>query len=74
VQAAIAALHMGAPAAETTDWTQIAALYAVLGRMQPSPIVRLNHAVALAMAQGPAVGLAMIDAIEAAVSWRVTTC
>ncbi len=65
VQAAIAALHMGAEAPEATDWPQIAALYSVLGRMQPTPIVRLNHAVALAMAEGPAVGLAIIEAIDA---------
>lgn len=65
IQAAIAALHCEAPAAEATDWAQIAALYAVLERMQPGPIVRLNRAAALGMAQGPEAGLTMIDEIEA---------
>jgi RNA polymerase sigma-70 factor (ECF subfamily) len=64
LQAAIAALHAGAPRAQDTDWRQIAALYAALGRAAPSPVVRLNHAVAVAMVDGPEVGLAMVDAID----------
>lgn len=65
VQAAIAALHAGAPRAEATDWPQIAALYAVLLRLQPSPVVRLNRAVAVGMAFGPPAGLALVDDIAA---------
>src|SRR5204863_4166256 len=61
VQAAIAALHAEAPRAADTDWPQIAALYAVLERVQPTPVVRLNRAVAIAMADGPAAGLALLD-------------
>lgn len=57
VQAAIAALHDEAPAADATDWPQIAALYAELARLEPSPVVELNRAVAVAMAEGPARGL-----------------
>ena len=61
VQAAIAALHDQARTPDATDWRQIAALYAGLVRMDPSPVVRLNHAVAVAMADGPAIGLALLD-------------
>ena len=64
LQAAIAALHAQAPRAANTDWPQIAALYAVLYRVQPSPVVELNRAVAVAMADGPDRGLELIDAIE----------
>jgi RNA polymerase sigma-70 factor (ECF subfamily) len=64
VQAAIAALHAGAPSFEQTDWAQIAGLYGVLARLHPSPIVELNRAVAIAMAEGPERGLALLDAIE----------
>jgi RNA polymerase sigma-70 factor, ECF subfamily len=64
LQAAIAALHAQAPRAADTDWPQIAALYAVLYRVQPSPVVELNRAVAVAMADGPDRGLELIDAIE----------
>ncbi len=64
LQAAIAALHVDAERPEDTDWPQIAALYAELARMQPSPIVELNRAVAVAMADGPEHGLALIDRIE----------
>jgi RNA polymerase sigma-70 factor, ECF subfamily len=64
LQAAIAALHAQAPRAADTDWPQIAALYAVLYRVQPSPVVELNRAVAVAMADGPERGLELIDAIE----------
>ncbi len=65
VQAAVAALHMEAATADATDWAQIAALYGILARMQPDPVVRLNHAVAVAMSEGPAAGLALLDVIEA---------
>ncbi len=61
LQAAIAAVHSEAEAADQTDWPQIAALYGVLARVQPSPVVELNRSVAIAMADGPAVGLARID-------------
>ena len=65
IQAAIAALHDTAATAADTDWTQIAALYAALATYEPSPVVALNHAVAVAFADGPAVGLAMIDGLAA---------
>lgn len=65
VQAAIAALHCQAPRHEDTDWLQIVHLYDVLERLQPSPVVSLNRAVALAMAKGPESGLAIIDALAA---------
>ena len=65
VQAAIAALHAEAPSADATDWAQIAALYDVLMRIDPTPIVELNRAVAVAMRDGPAAGLARVDAILA---------
>jgi RNA polymerase sigma-70 factor (ECF subfamily) len=65
VQAAIAALHDEAPDSATTDWAEIAALYQALLRMTPSPVIELNLAVAVAMADGPAVGLAMMDGIAA---------
>jgi RNA polymerase sigma-70 factor, ECF subfamily len=61
VQAAIAACHATAPTAADTDWPQIAGLYAELLRRQPTPVVRLNHAVAVGMADGPAAGLALLD-------------
>jgi RNA polymerase sigma-70 factor, ECF subfamily len=63
LQAAIAALHANAREAAATDWTQIAGLYEVLARADPSPVVELNRAVAVAMRDGPAAGLALIDAI-----------
>jgi len=65
VQAAIAALHDEAATAADTDWPQIAVLYRRLLEMSPSPVVELNLAAAVAMADGPAVGLAMMDGIEA---------
>jgi RNA polymerase sigma-70 factor (ECF subfamily) len=65
IQAAIAALHAEADKPERTDWLQIAALYEFHLRRFPSPVVYLNHAVAVGMAFGPAVGLALIDGIEA---------
>jgi RNA polymerase sigma-70 factor, ECF subfamily len=61
VQAAIAAVHAEARTAEDTDWPQIAALYGRLVQMTPSPVVELNLAVALAMADGPAVGLPVVE-------------
>jgi RNA polymerase sigma-70 factor (ECF subfamily) len=65
LQAAIAAVHAGAPTAEATDWPQIAGLYDVLLRSDPSPVVELNRAAAVAMRDGPAAGLVLIDAILA---------
>jgi RNA polymerase sigma-70 factor (ECF subfamily) len=65
VQAAIAALHADAPAFDATDWPQIALLYRELMRIAPSPVVELNRAVAIAMADGPAAGLAVVDALAA---------
>jgi RNA polymerase sigma-70 factor (ECF subfamily) len=61
VQAAIAALHCTATRAEETDWAQIAALYGELQRLQPTPVVALNRAVAIAMAGTPEDGLARLD-------------
>lgn len=61
IQAAIAAQHCQAPSAEATDWPQIVRLYDLLARVQPSPIVSLNRAVAVAMADGPEAGLAIIE-------------
>ncbi len=65
LQAAIAALHDEAITPGDTDWPQIAVLYRALARIDPSPVVELNLAVAVAMADGPAVGLAMIDGLAA---------
>ncbi|HTG50726.1 MAG TPA: RNA polymerase sigma factor [Gemmatimonadales bacterium] len=65
LQAAIAAVHAEAPAAEDTDWGQIVGLYEVLLRIEPSPVVELNRAAAVAMRDGPAAGLALVDAILA---------
>jgi RNA polymerase sigma-70 factor (ECF subfamily) len=65
IQAAIAALHAQAASAAATDWPQIAALYAVLARVHPSPVVELNRAVAVAMAEGLERGLEMLERLEA---------
>ncbi len=65
IQARIAALHCQAPRARDTDWPQIVRLYDLLERLQPSPVVTLNRAVAVAMAEGPQAGLALIDALSA---------
>jgi RNA polymerase sigma-70 factor (ECF subfamily) len=65
LQAAIAALHAEAVSPVDTDWRQIAALYGVLARLQPSPVVRLNGAVAVGMSEGPGRGLALIDELGA---------
>jgi RNA polymerase sigma-70 factor (ECF subfamily) len=64
VQAAIAALHAEASQAADTDWRQIEALYGVLLRIQPTPVVELNRAVAVAMAEGPEHGLRIIEGLE----------
>jgi RNA polymerase sigma-70 factor, ECF subfamily len=61
LHAAIAACHSLATSAESTDWGQIAALYGALSRFEPTPIVAANHAVAVAMADGPGAGLAILD-------------
>jgi RNA polymerase sigma-70 factor (ECF subfamily) len=63
IQAAIAAVHAEAPRASATDWAEIVGLYDVLLRMNPSPVIELNRAVAIAMRDGPETGLAIIDAI-----------
>jgi RNA polymerase sigma-70 factor, ECF subfamily len=63
IQAAIAALHDEAPSWDATDWPQIAALYRRLCAIDPSPVIELNLAAAVAMADGPAIGLAMMDAL-----------
>jgi RNA polymerase sigma-70 factor (ECF subfamily) len=63
VQAAIAALHMQAKRYEDTDWPQIAALYEVLVRIHPSPVIELNHAVAVSMVDGPERALRLVDSI-----------
>jgi RNA polymerase sigma factor (sigma-70 family) len=63
VQAAIAALHDEAASTEKTDWAQILALYGLLVRMSDGPMARLSHAIALAMVEGPAAGIAALDAL-----------
>ena len=65
LQAAIAACHARARAPQDTDWARIAALYAALAELAPSPVVELNRAVAVAMAFGPAAGLALVDTLTA---------
>ncbi len=65
VQAAIAAVHADAPSSVDTDWSEIAGLYDVLLRAEPSPVIELNRAVAVAMRDGPQAGLEIIDAIIA---------
>ncbi|UNO43842.1 sigma-70 family RNA polymerase sigma factor [Streptomyces sp. MST-110588] len=64
VQAAIAAVHDEAATAEDTDWPQILALYGVLERLSPGPVVRLNRAVAVAMVHGPRAGLEALEALQ----------
>jgi RNA polymerase sigma-70 factor (ECF subfamily) len=63
IQAAIAALHAAAPRTEDTDWAQIVGLYDALLRIEPSPVVELNRAVAVSMRDGPEAGLALVDAL-----------
>ena|SRR6266851_294968 len=65
IQAAIAGVHARADSPAQTDWRDIAALYAYLMRLRPSPVVELNHAVAVAMADGPELGLQLVDSIRA---------
>jgi RNA polymerase sigma-70 factor (ECF subfamily) len=65
IQAAIAALHAQAPRADRTDWPQIAALYGLLVRVHPTPVVELNRAVAIAMADGPERGLELLERLSA---------
>jgi RNA polymerase sigma-70 factor (ECF subfamily) len=66
IQAAIAACHVTAAAAADTDWAQIAGLYEQLARFMPTPVVALNHAVAVGMAFGPEAGLALVSSLESA--------
>jgi len=68
VQAAIAALHARAPRAEDTDWAEIDLLYATLERLQPSPVVTLNRAIAVSKVRGPEAALAMIEPLETRLS------
>ncbi|HUQ46113.1 MAG TPA: RNA polymerase sigma factor [Gemmatimonadaceae bacterium] len=70
LQAAIAACHARARTATDTDWARIASLYAALAKRAPSPVVELNRAVAVSMAEGPAAGLAIVDALAAEPSLR----
>ncbi|WP_406044426.1 sigma-70 family RNA polymerase sigma factor [Micromonospora sp. NBC_00898] len=65
LQAAVAALHDEAPSMDATDWPQIVALYELLLEIADNPVVRLNHAVAVAMARGPRAGLALLDGLSA---------
>jgi len=65
LQAAIAAVHAAAETPDATDWAQIVGLYDLLARVEPSPVIELNRAVAVAMRDGPAAGLALVDAILA---------
>jgi predicted RNA polymerase sigma factor len=70
LQAAIAACHARAPTSAETDWHRIAALYATLAEVAPSPVVELNRAVAVGMAQGPAAALALVDRLRDAPALR----
>ena len=65
IQAAISAVHAAAPTGAATDWAEIVGLYDALARADPSPVIELNRAVAVAMRDGPAAGLTLIDAILA---------
>src|SRR6266516_2457432 len=65
LQAAIAAAHAAAPNVDATNWAQIVTLYDLLARLEPSPVVELNRAVAVAMRDGPLAGLTLIDALLA---------
>jgi RNA polymerase sigma-70 factor, ECF subfamily len=65
LQAAISAVHAEAPNTAATDWAQIVGLYGLLARVDPSPVIELNRAMAVAMRDGPLAGLALIDAILA---------
>lgn len=70
LQAAIAACHARARAADQTDWARIAGLYTELAALNPSPVIELNRAMAVSMAQGPAAGLAIVDAVAGEPSLR----
>jgi RNA polymerase sigma factor (sigma-70 family) len=70
LQAAIAAVHAEAPSADATDWPQVLALYTLLGRVAPGPMVTLNRAVAVGMVDGPGAGLALVDELEASGALR----
>lgn len=70
LQAAIAACHARARSADETDWAQIAALYALLGQVTPSPVIELNRAVAISMAEGAAPALAIVDGLSDAAVLR----
>ena len=75
LQAAIAALHAQAPSYQTTDWPKIVRLYDLLGRAWPSPVVALNRAVAVAMADGPAAAWPSWTTWSATAGWPATgTC
>jgi len=63
LQAAIAAVHAESPSTKETDWSEIIGLYDALSRLDPSPVIQLNHAVAVAMRDGPAAGLALVGAL-----------
>jgi RNA polymerase sigma-70 factor, ECF subfamily len=63
LQAAIAAVHASAPTSAETDWAEIVGLYDVLARVEPSPVIELNRAVAIAMRDGPAAGLVLVEAL-----------
>jgi RNA polymerase sigma-70 factor (ECF subfamily) len=63
LQAAISAVHAEAPSADATDWHQVVSLYSVLLQLEPSPVIELNRAVAVAMRDGPQAGLRLVDAI-----------
>ncbi len=65
IQAAIAAVHAEAPTSAATDWAQIVGLYSLLAQVEPSPIVQLNRAVAVAMRDGPQAGLQLLDEVLA---------
>jgi RNA polymerase sigma-70 factor (ECF subfamily) len=64
IQAAIAACHSGADCAQATDWREIALLYGELIRYEPTPVVAANRAVAVAMSEGPAAGLVILDTVS----------
>ncbi|MCI0635284.1 MAG: hypothetical protein L0206_15435, partial [Actinobacteria bacterium] len=64
LEAAISAVHCEAPTADTTDWSQIAELYAVLEQLRPSAAVRINRAFAIAHVDGPGAGLALLDGVD----------
>ena len=71
VQAAISCLHSSAPDPDDTDWRQIAVLYLALEQFQPTPVVRVNRAVAVAEVDGPEAGLALLDTVEGAERWHL---